>query len=83
MGAETLGRGGGPLGRDNHLVRSNDDHVVRDIDRVAAMGGGSRLGGLLFRFTTGGQAQWGHQIVTLLANRVMRAQKIGRGSPGM
>jgi len=60
----------------NSTDLEQQQHLV-DVDRVAAMASGNRLGSLLWRFGPGVQPAWGRTIVLILARRVVRRHRIG------
>jgi len=68
-----------PLTRAVNSSDLEEKEYVVDLDRVAAMSAGNRLGSLLFRFGPGVQPAWGRPIVLILARRISRRHRMGDG----
>lgn len=62
-------------------VNSSDlemEEYVTDVDRVAAMSAGSHLGSYLLRVRDGGQVEFAHRAMLILAKRVIKRHHIAR-----
>lgn len=57
------------VGSGNLAMR---DEVIRDVDRIAAMGRGCELGSMLLRLREGEQKQWGARCAYIIARRIQK-----------
>lgn len=55
-----------------------DDTHETQVDRVAAMAGGSHLGSYLLRIREGAQPEWAHRAMLILAHRVIKRHHLSR-----
>lgn len=55
-----------------------EENHESQVDRVAAMAGGSHLGSYLLRIREGAQPEWAHRAMLILARRIIKCHHISR-----